>query len=337
VILCAPASAYTPAPSPVDGFNPGVDGTIYNVALQPDGQLLVAGTFSYVNGQLHQGTARMKPDGTLDGSFKTFGSGSTKFMALPDGKIVATQIFSDSSGWQHLVRLNSDGTIDTAFTADINEYTNLTLLQPDGKILAVCREIPDSFQYSVVRLNPDGSRDSTFLCNSTAMLGYAALQADGRIIVAGGAGYGAIDGVPFTGIARLNTDGSLDQTFNPGSGTNSIVDWVAVQADGKIVMGGRFTRVRGVNRAYIARLNPNGSLDTSFTPTYNSNVTHLIVQPDGKILTVGKFSTVSGFPRSGMARLNIDGSVDQTFDVGSGISNGTIYNVAMQKDGTILA
>jgi len=125
-----------------------------------------------------------------------------------------------------------------------------------------------------------------------------------------------------SGIARLNANGSLDLTFNPGSGTcNGFVWCIAIQTDGKVLIGGDFTSVNGTNRNYLARLNADGSLDTSFTPDLISDpgsspaVGCMAVQGDGKILIGGSFLTSNGYTRHRVARLNTDGSIDLTFNL----------------------
>src|SRR5262249_40113691 len=91
-------------------------------------------------------------------------------------------------------------------------------------------------------------------------------------------------------------------------GADSTVYALAVQPDGKLLLGGFFTQVNGTPRARIARLNADGSLDTSFDPGSGANnfVQALAVQPDGKVLLGGGFSQVNGTPRNTIARLNGD-------------------------------
>ena len=102
------------------------------------------------------------------------------------------------------------------------------------------------------------------------------------------------------------------QTFNPDA--SSDVYSIAVQPDGKILIGGYFTTIGGVTRNRIARLNPDGSLDTAFDPNANNNVYSIAVQPDGKILIGGNFTTIGGVTRNRIARLNPDGSLDTAFN-----------------------
>jgi uncharacterized delta-60 repeat protein len=107
-----------------------------------------------------------------------------------------------------------------------------------------------------------------------------------------------------------------------------------VQADGKILVVGNFTSLGGATRNRIARLNLDGTLDTTFDPNANSNVYSLAVQADGKMLVGGFFTSLGGATRNRIARLNPDGTLDSTFDPNA---NNSVYSLAVQADGKILA
>jgi uncharacterized delta-60 repeat protein len=160
-----------------------------------------------------------------------------------------------------------------------------------------------------------------------------AVQADGKILVGGN--FMSLDGQARSYIGRLNADGTLDATFNPGaSGT---VNSLAVQADGKILVGGFFTMLGGQTRNRIARLNIDGTLDASFNPgasgTVGCMVYSLAVQADGKILVGGEFTTLGGQTRNRIGRLNADGTLDASFNPGA---SSAIYSLAVQTDGKVL-
>ena len=138
-----------------------------------------------------------------------------------------------------------------------------------------------------------------------------ALQADGKILVSG-----------FNGLGRLNPDGTLDPTFNPGP--SGEVYSLALQSDGKILAGGYFDR--------IGRFNPDGTLDLTFNPGVNGSVTSLAVQADGKILVGGYFTTLGGQSRTNLGRLHPDGTLDASFHpIGR-----FVPPLALQADGRIL-
>ena len=133
-------------------------------------------------------------------------------------------------------------------------------------------------------------------------------QPDGKLIIAGQ--FTNVLGVVRSNIARLNADGTLDAGFNPNA--NSLVQCVAVQPDGKVLLGGYFTTLQPnggavVLRQYLARLNADGTVDSSFNPSPNGFVNSMAVQPDGKILGGGDFTTPQGVARNYVARLNADG------------------------------
>jgi len=171
-----------------------------------------------------------------------------------------------------------------------------------------------------------------------------AVQADGKILIGGNFTTLAPNGgaaVTRSYIARLNTDGTLDASFDPNA--SFVVASIAVQADGKILIGGNFSSLSPnggttVTRNRIARLNPDGTVDASFDPNADSEVDSIAVQADGKILIGGFFNTLSpnggaAVTRKHIARLNADGTLDASFDPNA---NTQPYSIAVQVDGKIL-
>src|SRR5690606_29582957 len=146
-----------------------------------------------------------------------------------------------------------------------------------------------------------------------------ALQADGRVITTGD--FTSYDGTTAPGIVRINQDGTLDQTFDVGTGFNGDVNSVVVQTDGKVVLGGAFTSYDGTSVGRIIRLNTDGSVDNSFgggTRFTNGVVNSLALQADGKILVAGSFTSYNGSTANRIVRLNTNGTVDTSFATGSG-------------------
>ena len=142
------------------------------------------------------------------------------------------------------------------------------------------------------------------------------MQADGKILVGGY--FTTLGGQPRNNFGRLNPDGTLDPTFNPGvvghvddEDEDPYVSSLALQADGKILVGGGFTTLGGQTRNSIGRLNPDGTLDPTFNPGANYDVSSLAVQADGKILVGGYFSALSGQGRLGIGRLDNTGPATQ--------------------------
>jgi uncharacterized delta-60 repeat protein len=136
------------------------------------------------------------------------------------------------------------GELDASLNINIDSYpgsVSVVKVQPDGKILVggYFRTVNGARHKSIVRLNADYSLDSAFSANVSGTVLAAAVQTDGKIVIGGS--FLAVGGASRSRIARLNADGSLDATFNPGAGMNNLVYDVAVQPDGKILVGGNFS------------------------------------------------------------------------------------------------
>ncbi len=276
-----------------------------------------------------------------------------------------------------LERLNSDGSLDADFSAIVPPYySGISLtgsvkaiaLQSDGSVLlgGHFHQINGQRRAGVARLYPDGSLDESFDPDVRGVRDFplltgvraVAVQLDGKILIGGF--FSRVGTTTRNGIARLNHDGSLDSSFNPGTGLAG--DWfgeppfvgaIAVQANGKVLIGGLFTSFNEFSRQGIARLNADGSLDTSFhAPPLDAgpdngqrgSVASLALQPDGKILITGSFGTLGGVWLPA-ARLNPDGSLDESFNReldksfnagGLGWDGGSPRGIALQADGKIL-
>ncbi len=226
---------------------------------------------------------------------------------------------------------NSNAKIDGTFNGDITDgYTRVeaVAVQPDGKIVVGGNfpRVNGVAQPGLARLNADGSLDTTFNSGPSIFVNDIVIQPDGKILVAGFS----------TGIARLNADGTLDPTFMPGTGTVGSVLDILLLPDNKILISGSFTQYNGSFVSRIARLNADGSFDTSFSPAaQNSTVYEAARQPVGKYIIVGAFSTVGGITRRGVARLETSGALDTSLDAGTTLTFNR-PSVAVQSDGKIL-
>ena len=228
---------------------------------------------------------------------------------------------------------------DPGFSGGFNAVLHTVALQPDGKIIAggEFTAYNDTIQYYITRLNSDGSRDTSFDAGSgfnfTARA--VAVQSDSKIIVGGV--FTSYNGTTQNRITRLNSDGSRDTGFNTGTGLNGASYTVAVQSDGKILIGGEFTSYDGTTQNRITRLNSDGSRDTEFNTGTGFDITifSILVQSDGKILVGGYFFNYNGTTQNNVIRLNSDGTRDTGFEIGTG-PNDYIYDMAIQPDGKIL-
>ncbi len=155
------------------------------------------------------------------------------------------------------------------------------------------------------------------------------LQPDGKILIGGN--FTSFDGITRGKIARLNSDGSLDISFDPLIGSDGIINTITYQPDGNILIGGTFTSYDFSARNGIARINAFGTIDASFNPGIGTNggVWTTTLQPDGKIIIGGSFSTYNGMTRNNIARLHADGSLDYSLDPGTG-TNYIIYAADLQ-------
>jgi uncharacterized delta-60 repeat protein len=328
----------------------GADDAILSSTLQPNGKVIIGGYFTSFNGVSRNSVARLNANGSLDTSFNP-GTGSNHYVSSTavqqDDKVLIGGPFTSFNGItrNRIARLNSNGSIDTSFIVGSGtpEPVLVTCLQNDGKVLlggqfTSYNDVSINF---FTRLNTNGSLDLSFNPpnggNSSVMV--SSVQTDGKLLIGGW--FTVFNGVNRKGIARLNSDGTLDMAFNPGNGANSLVNSISIQPNGKIIISGFFTQYNGVSRMMIARLHENGNLDNSFSPGSGPGgisfpyVFSSVLQSDGKIIVAGEFTIFNGSPKKNIARLNPNGTVDQSFNPGTG-SNNKIYNCLLQNDGKII-
>ncbi len=331
-------------------------GNITEMTLQPDGKILLGGTFG-MGGFGTNGTqfdySRLNSNGSLDTTFFTGLTMSVKkYLVLADGKIIVggSAQNNNNSTLIDVTRRNSNATYDTALAIFTSAgFVEDIALQTDGKIFVVgtfagANSTPRN---GIMRLGSNGVIDNTF-SNPTFVfstnpdahhLRRVIVQPDGKILIAGG--ITAVNGVNRNLIARLNADGSLDMAFTPNLDGLILTDMV-LQPDGKILVSRSPTVVQGNPvPANIARLNSDGSLDSSFTTTAEQVLIQAIaLQADGKILVGGGFPSFRGQARNHLARLNANGTLDNTFVPNTTIPDGSsiaVIKIVVQPDGKILS
>jgi len=376
---------------------------LYSINLQADNKILAIGYASDALPNADFAIARIDTNGKLDTGFDgdgrlylSYGQSETHFgkiIVQPDGKTLAVgwAKFGNSSLVDNfaVAKFNSDGTPDISFDIDgkksISFYDSISCggaeisLQPDNRIMVAGTTSTNNYasEIAIAKLNPDGSFDESFDSDGKLTVNLSTVENEyysysrfkilpnGEILIAG------IVQPPSTNfrnifIARLKTDGSLDETFN-GTGktivnlnTNpeiydayNMVYGITLQADGKILVVGNTTNPLGTDvDMVVLRINDNGSLDSSFDKDgililhFSDNWDQCLsvaLQNDGKIIVGGSSSTESA-TYFALARLNPDGSLDNSFD-GDGKQTtdmgpywtDMINSFAIQPDGKIIA
>ena len=258
----------------------------------------------------------------------------------PDGKIIIVGYFTtvDGTAMNRVARLGTDGILDPAFAdLGIDGPVLTVVLQSDGKIIigGEFTTVGGLTRNNIARLNDDGTVDATFSPNVAGGVVWVfalAVQQGGKILVGGQ--FTKIGPTTRIGLARLNTNGSLDGSFN--AHVNDFIYAIKIQADNKILIGGPFTAIGSVpvTRNRIARLKTSGALDLTFDPNADDSISAIAVQSDNKIVISGSFHNVGGVARGHVARINTDGTLDLTF-VDPNVDD-FVTVVEIQIDGKIL-
>ena len=374
---------------------PVVDGLL----VQPDGKILFSGSFGFVNLEQRLGVARINPDTTLDSTFNPSidPNNPDTFRVLglqADGKVIVYRQFSNANGDSQRViaRLNGDGSLDSTFglalQPGLSNGLQVRACRPaTGRTMAgrgefrrrhgcdAARHCPNQFERRTgpfIQLLTWNSRKiwrrtcKRWRCRKTArsslvarsiesmersvansraltatarldisfvpviepddpqhFVAAVAIQDDGKILIGGF--FTTVNGEGRNGVARLNDDGSLDQSFDVGTGTSDPngaigrVLAIAVQPDEKIILGGDFAVFNGQGTPWVVRLNSNGSVETGLAGGLNclscdtSEIRGVAILKSGHIMISGVFNRIDGRGYNGLARLLPDGSVDPAF------------------------
>ena len=327
-----------------DSFDPNASGPVFLIRLQADGKILVGGFFTNIGGQMRYLVARLDATTGLADSFDAnitvIPFSTVNSLAVQaDGKVLVGGAFYGVGGQPHsnFARLNPDGTVDVAFNANTNGAVLDIAVQADGKILVAggFSDIGGTARNHIARLDGATGLPDSFNPNADSTVFAIAVQPDGKILASGF--FNNIGGQARNQIARLEADGRLDRTLDLNMvatvGQFGYVEAIAVQPDGKILIGGQFTTVLGVTRRNIARLNADGTLDTAFNPNPNNDVASIAVQADGKILVGGQFTSIGGQTRNRIARLDATTGLADSFNPNA---NDPVYSIVVQADGKIL-
>ncbi len=233
---------------------------------------------------------------------------------------------------QSIARLHMNGKYDSSFQSPLSpgDHIYRMNIQADGKILA--SGIYDSANKTIWRMNQDGSLDTSYQVetNTEALISTIKPLTDGKILLAGG--FTQVNGVAKNYLVRTLSDGSIDTSFQSGTGPNGALSGLKVLANAQMLIWGNFSHYNGEPRNYLARLNPNGSLDTAFQFSLNNyRVVSLDEQADGKIVAL--FFHIQEFAYQ-VGRLHANGTIDLSFPIGSGITNyGYETGISIKIDG----
>lgn len=337
--------------------NSSVPNHVTEIAIKSNGKIIVGGNSEGYNNATANRIVQLNADGSIDATFSS-GLGFTgpfsqirEIVPQPDGKVLVGGTFTyynDVYTDKHLIRLNSDGSVDNTFTLnslqDNSEY--FIYLQDNGKIIlgeknySYYNFVPEA---RLIRLNSDGTLDSSFNIGKFDV-GITSIveQSDGKLLVSGN--FSTFNGTNVNRVVRLNSNGSLDNSFSTGSGFDNIVYALAIQSDGKILVGGNFTTYNNITANRIVRLNSDGSIDNNFITSgtgFDRSISEIKILSDNKILVCGSFTNYNGTTANNLIKLNIDGSIDNSFQTSSSPNNDTlnssyIADIEIDNNGKIL-
>lgn len=347
LLLALAATTASAAPGQLDltlATGVGFDGTVAAIEAQTDGKLVVGGGFGTYATSAAPYLVRLNADGSIDRTFATSAfDGAVRAIAIQaDGKLVVGGDFTHygTTIVNRIARLSPDGTLDATYAVPTGAGFDATVydlaLQPDGNLLVAgsftqaTGTVSGTTFHGIARVKAtDGTIDTAFHPTGAGLDGSVssiALQPNGKLLIGGG--FTHLEGSSLQRVARLNTDGSMDHSFRqPGDGAgyglDAYVQAIALQADGSVVVSGLFTTYQTTGRAHIARLTSTGALDAGFDPGTGltggaGTAPALAVLPTGKILVGGDYAAFNGTGRANIAQLNSDGTLDALFSTGTG-------------------
>ena len=338
-----------PVTGAADSFDPNANGAVNTIAVQADGKIFVGGAFTSICGASRNRIARLDPVTGAADSFDPGASDTVNTITVQaDGKVFVGGAFTGIGGAtrNRIARLAPATGAADSFDPSANGTVNTIALQVDGKVLAggAFTSIGGQARNRIARLDAGTGVADSFDPNASGTVNSIVVQSDGKVLAAGAFTTVSPNGgaaLARNRVARFERDGLADRTLNDLN--SGLIYATANQADGKILIGGKFSSILGVPRANIARLNADGTLDQFFDPGAIGDsrigaVYAIAVQPDGKILVGGAFYQIGGVARRNIGRLYGNGVVDgfdpSPSDPGGG--NGGVYAIAVQPDRRVL-
>jgi uncharacterized delta-60 repeat protein len=331
----------------------GFNSSVWDIDLQ-NNKIIAIGNFNTYNSTSSNKIARLNSSGTIDNSFNIgtgFDNNCFTVSVLNDDSILVGGAFNNFNGVERnlILKLNSDGLLDTSFnlgnitvdgivTIPLQVKTILPLNNNELLIGGYFLHFNSIYRNGVMTIENNGT--ITEFNNGSGLNGSGAVTRkllktyDDKYIILGG--FVKYNGQTNKNIVKVNNDGSIDTSFNSGSGTDFIIYDADFQSDNKIIIVGGFTKYNNISKNYICRLNPDGTLDTTFSigTGFNNNVFKTKVLTDDKILVLGNFTSYNGTAVNKLVRLNSDGTLDTTFNIGTVV--GLINSFEVDSNNKIL-
>lgn len=343
----------TPTPTPLPCFEQGTgfDGQTDDIIINNGSFIIGSGpsNFTSYNGVSANNIIELNNDGTVYGSFNYgtgFNDNTSSMIKDSFGKYVIGGSFTTYNGTvvNRLVRLNTDGSIDNSLItgSGITGIVTSLEIQPDGKILAggtITQYDGNTSLRYMIRITSGGTYDTTFNIGTGTTGGFNNTVSvikhldSGKILVSGL--FTTFSSQTVNRIVRLNNDGSIDTTFNSGTGLNSSAQGMIIQPDNKIILVGLFSSYNGITSNRIVRLEEDGTIDSSFNTGSGfdgSIIGGIKLQDDGKILVGGSFSSYTGVYAGRIIRLENDGSIDSSFNSGLGFERVSGLTIVQKID-----
>lgn len=318
------------------------NGTVRTITKQFDGKILVGGDFTLYGSTSCNYIARLNTDGSYDSTFSIgtgFNTNVRTIAVQNDSKILVGGDFTTYQGttYNYLIRLNSTGSIDSSFNLGTgpDDSVNVIVLQTDQKIL-----IAGVFDYynsnssgKIARLTSAGFFDTNF---DTGFLGFnntvytIALQTDNSMYVGGD--FTDYDSFTCSKIIKLNNDGSIDASFDTGTGFNSSVYYIQILNNLNILVSGAFTFYKTIPNNRIIELTYNGSIaSVTYGSGFNNSVRKSVVELSGNYLIGGDFTTYNSSNTNYIARLNSNGTVSTNYPFPTTTFNGNVYDIYVEN------
>ena len=332
----------------------GFDNNCYTLNVLNDNKILIGGEFNNFNNENRNLILKLNSDGSLDTSFNLGninidGTIMIPFQVRTILPLNSNEVFVGGFfvHFNSIFRLGLMTIENNGIITEFNNGSGLSgdgvnvnklLKSNDGKYYAVGRfyKYNGKSNKNIAKINYDGSIDMSFNSGQGANFNIvdADLQSDNKIIIGGS--FTKYNDISKNRICRINPDGSIDNTFDIGTGFNNSVIKVKILSNGKILVSGSFTNYNGTLVNNLIRLNPDGTLDNSFNiGSVNGYITTFEVDSNNKIYVLGNFTNFNGFNTNALVKLNEDGTVDTSLVI-QYLPDSTVTKIAVQNDGKII-